>query len=102
MPFDQRHDQPAPVPSDQSWECLFSGNLELLAGITTLLRTADRLAQLAKEVDLEEEKKLIFVNKIKDIVAVASSLYLVMLSDSEKERNIRARIEIIINTLDEI
>ncbi len=76
--------------------------LELLAGITTLLRTADRLAQLAKEVDLEEEKKLIFVNKIKDIVAVASSLYLVMLSDSEKERNIRARIEIIINTLDEI
>lgn len=75
--------------------------MELLAGITTLLRTADRLTQLTAKTGLEDARKLLLMTKLKDIVAETSSLYLVLFNDDEEARNIRARIEGFIRTLDE-
>ncbi|MCZ8323331.1 MAG: hypothetical protein O9296_17390 [Novosphingobium sp.] len=75
--------------------------MELLAEITTLLRTADRLTQLTAKTGLEDERKLLVVSKLKDIVANTSSLYLVLLNDDEQARDIRSRIEGLIRTLDE-
>lgn len=76
--------------------------MELLAGITTLLRTADRLTQLTAKTGLDDARKLALVTKLKDIVAEASSLYLILMNDDEAARGMRSQIEGIISELDKL
>lgn len=76
--------------------------LELIAGITTMLRIADRLAQLTAKAGLDDPQKLLLVTKLKDIVADVFSLYLILMRDDEEARSIRARIEGIIDGLDNL
>jgi hypothetical protein len=73
--------------------------MELLAGITSLLRTADRLTQMAAKTGLGDERKLLLLTKLKDIVAETSSLYLILLNDDEAAQEIRGRIEGFISDL---
>ncbi len=76
--------------------------MELLAGITAMLRTADRLTQLTAKTSLDDTRKLLLMTKLKDIVADVSSLYLMLMNYNEEAKLIRARIAGIITELDEI
>lgn len=76
--------------------------MELLAGIASLLRTADRLTQMTAKTGLGNERKLLLMTKLKDIVAETSSLYLILLNDDEAAQEIRGRIEGFISDLNNV